>query len=87
MPQWQGVPELYVTNYQVDLRVANSEKAPDFLIPVKEDVADPELRIMNYVAGSPQTTVYVVGRTPLRLPSECVVGKVFTSASKKRVDN
>ncbi|XP_067945401.1 CD109 antigen-like [Watersipora subatra] len=58
---WQGVPELYITNYQVDLRVANSEHAPDLLIPVKEDIIDPELREMNYVAGSPASTLHVVG--------------------------
>lgn len=50
-----------MTNYQVDLRVANAERLPDLLIPVKELVVDPEKMIKNYVEGSPQTTLYITG--------------------------
>ena len=46
----------------MDLRISNSERAPDFYIPVKEDIVDPEKRIQNYVFGSPKSVIHVVGK-------------------------
>ena len=60
--QYDAVTEQFVSSYQVDLRISNSERAPDFYIPVKEDFVDPEERIQNYVLGSPNSVIYVVGK-------------------------
>ena len=57
-----GVKEHYITNIQVDLTIANSEKLPDLYIPVKEAIVDPETRLQNYVPGSPRTRIFVIGK-------------------------
>lgn len=63
--QHYGVPEHYVTSYQVDLRRTNSEVLPNLYIPINESLIQAERSRQNYVPGSPKSRVFVQGNTAL----------------------
>lgn len=59
--EWNGVPEFYMTNYQVDLQRAPSVYTPHWRIQVEESFLQPETRDLLYVPGSPNATLSVIG--------------------------
>ena len=59
--QYDGITDVDITSYQVDLRIANSERLPDLWIPVPEDAQLYEDLGNAYVEGSAKSTVTVIG--------------------------
>ena len=59
--QHDGIPDANITSYQVDLRVANSERLPDLWISVPEEAQIYEQPGYAYVPGSPKSYIYVIG--------------------------
>lgn len=60
--QHDGIQDRNITNYQVDLRQANSERLPDLFITVEESHIAPEQRLEVYVEGSAKSYVNVIGQ-------------------------
>ena len=59
--QSDGIEDWNITLYQVDLRVANSERLPDLWLPVTELAKGYEDRLFVHVPGSPKSHIYVIG--------------------------
>jgi len=60
--QHDAIQDRNITNYQVDLRVANSETLPDLWLPVSEDAEAFEQRYMLHIPDSPESFVNVIGK-------------------------
>ena len=59
--QYDGIEDWNITSYQIDLRVANSERLPDLWLPVTELAKGYEDRLFVHVPGSPKSYIYVIG--------------------------
>ncbi|KAF6025141.1 Tep6 [Bugula neritina] len=86
-----GIQDRNITNYQVDLRQANSERLPDLFITVEESHIAPEQRLEVYVEGSAKSYVNVIGdivgisffpKTNYDLKTTNLIGKPYYSGSE-----